>query len=199
MPRPGHRARLESGLKLDLNKLARRGFVQPAVYKGCGISWSREGETIASGYITADMNGPDEGWFRIQLGSLNQTITLIALPRHFGGRQWYFLCPRMNRKVSVLWMPPGARDFACRQRWGRQVAYNSQFLDRDNRAHRGKAKINSKLCAIGGLDPDDWDFPPKPKWMRWLTYKRAEERFDRYEADLDEGILELAIRFGYKF
>jgi hypothetical protein len=37
---------------------------------------------------------------------------------HFGGRQWYFVCPYTKRRVSVLWMPPGARYFACRQRWG---------------------------------------------------------------------------------
>jgi hypothetical protein len=30
---------------------------------------------------------------------------------------------------------------------------------------------------IGDL-PDDWDLPPKPKWMRWRTYNRLVERFD---------------------
>jgi len=34
---------------------------------------------------------------------------------------------------------------------------------------------------IGDLDPDDWDLPPKPKWMSWLTYNRLVERFDAYE------------------
>jgi hypothetical protein len=95
----------------------------------------------------------------------------------------------------VLWMPPGASDFACREEWGRQVAYASQFLDRDNRAHQGKAKINSRLCSIGGFDPAEWDLPPKPKWMRWKAYNRAKEKFDSYEAILDAGITELALRF----
>jgi hypothetical protein len=198
MPRPLQRVRLESGLKLNLNRLARRGFIQPGAYTGpVGIGWTNNysGEQIASGLITADISGLREGWFRIQIGSLNQRIILISRPRHFGGRQWYFICPRMNRRVSVLWMSPGARDFACRQRWGRQVAYNSQFSDRVNRAHQGKARINSRLCSIGGLDPDDWDFPPKPKWMRWRTYKRAEEKFNRHQAMLDEGLVELAAKF----
>jgi hypothetical protein len=57
---------------------------------------------------------------------------------------------------------------------GPGTAYASQFLDRDNRAHRGQAKIRSRLCTIGGFDPDEWDIPPKPKWMRWRTYERAE-------------------------
>lgn len=105
----------------------------------------------------------------------------------------------MNRRAMVLWMPPGAHSFACRQRWGRQVAYNSQFLDRDNRAHRGKAKINSRLCSIGGFDADEWDFPPKPKWMRWRTYNRLEKKFGRYESVLDEGVVELAMKLGMRF
>jgi hypothetical protein len=32
-----------------------------------------------------------------------------------------------------------------------------------DRAHRGRAKIKARL--IGSLDPDDWDLPPKPKWI----------------------------------
>jgi hypothetical protein len=119
-----------------------------------------------------------------------------AFPRFYGGRQWYFLCPVTNRRASVLWKPPGATAFASRQRWGRQVAYASQFSDRTDRAHRGKARINSRLCAVGGLDPNEWDFPPKPKGMRWRTYQRFEERFDAYERQLDEGILALVLRLG---
>jgi hypothetical protein len=201
MPRPCQRVRLENGLKLDLNRLARRGFIDPGGYKGSGISWTNNytGEPIASGFITADLIGPDEGWFRIQIGNLDQRIILVARPRHFGGRQWFFVCPYLNRRAMVLWMPPGARSFGCRQRWGRQVGYVTQFMGRDDRAHRGKARINSRLCSIGGLDPDEWDFPPKPKWMRWRTYNRAEEKFDRYEAILDEGVVELAIRLGMPF
>jgi hypothetical protein len=144
--------------------------------------------------ISANLTGTDRGYLRIQIETLDEWIHLMARPRHFGGRQWYFICPHTNRRATVLWMPPGARSFACRQRWGRQVAYASQFLDRDNRAHRGQAKIRSRLCSIGGFDPDEWDFPPKPKWMRWRTYNRAVAKFDRYESILDEGTYALMAR-----
>ena len=201
MPRPGYRARLESGLKLDINSLARRGFIRRGAATGpVGICWTNSyfNEEIASGTITADMSGQygPQGWLRIQIGSLDQRVHLVGLPRNFGGLQWYFLCPYLHRRATVLWMPPGARNFSCRQRYGRQVAYASQFLDRDNRAHRGQTRIKSRLCSIGGFDPDDWDFPPKPKWMRWATYRRAEEQFDAYEVMLDEGILGLLAKFG---
>jgi hypothetical protein len=111
----------------------------------------------------------------------------------------YFVCPHdTNRLASVLWMPPGAHAFASRKSWGRRVAYASQFLDRDNRAHRGQAKIRTRLCSIGGFDPEEWELPPKPKWMRTRTYRRAEAKFDRYNSVLDSGIFELAARLGMK-
>ena len=200
MPRPRQRACLEAGLKLDLNWMIRRRVVVPGFKfeRPRIISWSNNytDEEIASAEITFDLQGTYEGWLRSKIGGLDRRIVLMARPRHFGGRQWYFVCPYLNRRASVLWMPPGASHFACRDYWGRQVAYASQFLDRDNRAHRGKAKINARLCKLGGFDPDDWAFPPKPKWMRWRTYQRAEAEFDRYESRLDEGVVQLAARFG---
>jgi hypothetical protein len=127
------------------------------------------------------------------MADMEQTINLTPRRRRFGGYQWYFMCPYEVRCCSVLWRPPGASEFRCRQGWGRRFAYTSQFLDRDNRAHRGQAKIKAKLIA--DLDPDEWELPPKPKWMRWRTYNRYEERFDRYEAILEDRIVELMAKF----
>jgi hypothetical protein len=192
MPRPRERVCLRDGLKLDLNRLARKGFIKHGTnIGGRGITWTHSywGE-IATGTIRADMSGTDGGWFRIQLGSFDQWITLVSRPRHFGGRQWYFMCPIMNRPASVLWKPSGATRFCSRQSWGRQVAYQSQFNDPTNRAHAGKALIKSRLIAE--LDPDEWDFPPKPKWTRWATYNRYADEHDRYEDVLDRGCIALA-------
>jgi hypothetical protein len=200
MPRPRQRACLQDGLKLDLNRLVRHGFIGRDACSGpSGIRWisSYWQEEMAVGVITADMSGEREGWFRIHLANLEQRIVLLARPRHFGGRQWYFMCPVMNRPVSVLWKPPGAHRFCSRQTWGRQVAYHSQFSDPTNRAHLGKTKIKARLIA--DLDPDDWDLPPKPKWMRWSTYNRYVERYDAYEAILDYGCAALAPKLGKYF
>jgi hypothetical protein len=199
MPRPRQRACLQDGLKLDLNRLARRGYIRRGVKSGpVGIRWISTywEEEIASGVITADMSGEHEGWLRLR-GDFDEWITLVARPRHFGGRQWYFLCPAMNRPVSVLWRPPGARRFRSRHAWRRQVAYRSQFSNPDNRAHLGKERIKARL--IGDLDPDEWDLPPKPKWMRWSTYNRYVERYDNYETILDYGCCALAAKLGKNF
>ena len=196
MPRPRQRVCLQDGLKLDLNQLARKGFVRRGANIGVrGITWTHSywGET-ATGTISADMSDPHEGWFRIQIGSLDQRVMLVARDRHFGGKQWYFMCPTMNRAASVLWMPGGATRFCSRQTWGRQVAYQSQFNDATNRAHGGQAKIKSRLIA--DLDPDEWDMPPKPKWMRWKTYNRAVEKFDRYDTFIDDWTIAFAMGRG---
>jgi hypothetical protein len=65
------------------------------------------------------MTGRDEGWFRIQAGDLDPGISLIPKNKHFGGRQWYFVCPVEQRPASVLWKPSGATEFRSRQVWGR--------------------------------------------------------------------------------
>jgi hypothetical protein len=74
---------------------------------------------------------------------------LVARPRHFGGKLWYFLCPLRHRLGSVLWKPSGATRFCSRQTWGRQFAYQSQFNDATNRAHAGKARIKSRQRLLG--------------------------------------------------
>jgi hypothetical protein len=185
MPRPRHRVCLQDGLKLDLNHLARKGFIKFGADIGArGLVWrNSHGREIASGVITADMTDPRHAWFRIAIGQLAQQITLVSRPRHYGGRQWFFVCPVTGGLATVLWKPPGASRFCSRQAWGRRVAYRSQFQNASDRAYLGRERIKARL--IGDLVPEDWELPPKPKWMRWKTYNRYEEKFDSYEEVLD--------------
>lgn len=196
MPRPRYRACLESGLKLDLNRLRRRGYVTPGHRTGPKFirwSWTQTDEEVASGTLEAQMTNPEEGWLRIRLGELDQWLSLVSQPRKFGGHQWYFECPVTRRRASVLWMPPGARRFASRQAWRRQVAYASQFETRYGRALLMAQRIRTKLAGPewAGLDGND---PPKQKWMRWATYNRMLDRCDRYESVADERLFMLAAK-----
>jgi hypothetical protein len=191
MPRPRQRVCLENGLKLDLNALMRQGCVVAGADSVFSIAWSNSygGEEVAtSAQATASMRS-HEGHLRIQIDDDDneQMIVLTPRSRRLGGQQWYFVCPVLNRCASVLWRPPGETRFCSRQAWGRWVAYASQFESPVDRAWRGQAKIKSRL--IGDCDPDEWDLPPKPKWMRWQTYKQWVERFDDYEEILDQHFL----------
>jgi hypothetical protein len=83
--------------------------------------------------------------------------------------------------------------FASRHAWGRKVAYRSQFNDPTGRAHAGKKRIKNKL--ISGPEAEEWDFPPKPKWMRWATYERHERQFYNYEGVLNRGVEALLVKW----
>ena len=61
-----------------------------------------------------------------------------------------------------------------------------------DRAQLGKERIKQRL--IGELDPEEWNLPPKPKWMRWKTYRRYVEQFESYEAALDAGAVSRTIK-----
>jgi hypothetical protein len=117
---------------------------------------------------------------------LCRSFTLTARERHFGGRQYYVICPKTWRKVRVLYKLGGTPSFASRSAWGRQAGYASQFLDPVGRAWHTKAKVKQRL--LGDADPDDWDLPPRPKGMRWRTYARWEARYDAAEDALDQRV-----------
>ena len=188
MPRPRVKAR-------PLQTLARQRSVRPGASVGPNVirwQYTQSGETIATGLITANMGVKMRDGQPIQIGSLDQRIILVPRARHFGGRQWYFVCPAMNHRCSVAWMPPGASRFCSRQAWDGQAAYASQFATPNDRAFRGQAKIKSKL--IGDHDPDEWGLPPKPKWMRWRIYNRHEEKFDVYQDTIDRRFFAVVAR-----
>src|SRR6476620_5312006 len=194
MARPRQRICLQEGLKLDINFMARRELIVPGSATGPqSIRWvNSNGQEIASGWISADMKGDTEGWLDIQIDKFDQRISLTASPCHYGGRKWFFVCPVVNRRASVLWLHRGARQFASRHAWPGKVAYRSQFMTAMDRAYLGMERIKRRL--IGDLDPQECHLPPKPKWMRWKTYRRFVEQFERYEAMLDVGALSRAMK-----
>ena len=90
MPRHRQRICLQHGLKLDINLLARQGLIAPgSATDPHAIRWvNSNGKVIASGWISADMEGDKEGLFCIRIGD-DQRIPLVTLPRHYGGRHGF--------------------------------------------------------------------------------------------------------------
>jgi hypothetical protein len=186
MARPRKRIQLEECLKLDLNILrvqaiAQGETTQQVIY--CGPRYS--GDPRRFGLLVWRFSSATRGSMRLLLHSLDQTIDLVALPRHFGGAQWFFLCPVLRHRASVLWMPPGQSSFASRKAWGREVAYASQFITAPfralSRAHDIRHRLGDKEYSRV------FDFPPpsKPKWMHRYTYQTLLERLAFYERKCD--------------
>jgi hypothetical protein len=197
MSRIRKRACLEHGRKLDLNYLFRQAYVREGSPTGPkSIRWtdSISRQVLYSGYISSNIEGTTNGTIRVEIGGLDQTIGIVSVVRHFGGRQWYFVCPVTGDRASVLWKPLGADRYCSRRAWPRQVAYLSQFGTWIDRAHAGKAKVRAKLLSDG--DPDGRRPPPRPKRMRARTYERLAARFEAYQAQLNAGLAALNTRLG---
>jgi hypothetical protein len=88
--------------------------------------------------------------------------------------------------------PRGARHLPAGTLGQARSSTLSQFMTPIDWAYLGKERIKRRL--IGELDPEAWDLPPKPKWMRWKTYHRLVEQFDRYEVALDRAALSRATK-----
>jgi hypothetical protein len=163
MSRHRERVCLETGLKLDINRLLRDGIMPRPI----------EGEIAGS--------------LRVRYPDFEQEIQFVSRRRHFGGRQFYFQCPATGRLCSVLWKPPGTSRFACRQAWGGHVAYQTQFVAKSERCHLAKEKIRQRLSG-----PDWWDYmPARPKRMRAATYARWAARFELQERNLDQAFVDV--------
>jgi hypothetical protein len=114
-------------------------------------------------------------------------IRLIWTVPTYGGRRWWFQCPRTYRKTTKLYLPNGGWHFWSRQAYG--LGYACQREDRFGRLQRRAAMLNRQL---GGKGWGSWDTPPtKPKWMRWRTYERKYERWERVVEKANE---EFAVR-----
>ena len=162
MSRRRERVCLEAGFKLSINILLRDGI------------------------MPRPMEGEIAGSLRVRYSDFEQEVQFVSRQRHFGGRQFYFQCPATGRLCSVLWKPPGALRFACRQALGGQVAYRSQFAAKTERCHLAKEKIRQRLSG-----PDWWDdMPPRPKRMRASTYARWKAKFELQERNLDDAFIE---------
>jgi hypothetical protein len=173
MPRPRRRKLLDNGICFDINVLVRAGLKTGA----CKILTNTQ-------EVAADLVMDDRNWWgrlRLQHPDFDQTIGLTAVPRHFGGRQWYWLCPMTDNRCSVLYRPHGCKVFASQKYWrGRRMAYRSQFLAPHNRARLGIKRIEARL---GGKEDDDTLY--KPKWQRWGTFNRYCERLDVYDSVIE--------------
>ena len=78
-----------------------------------GWTNSYTGELTANAFLSSDMMCEHEGRLHIRMADMEKTIILTPRRRRLGGHQWYFMGPHEDRCCSVLWRPPGAREFAA--------------------------------------------------------------------------------------
>lgn len=149
------------------------GFLKPGAWCSGTMSWTRYGETSGSINFSVDLRDPDRGvahlWFSHEGVERRQIVQMAAVPCRYGGRRYYFLCPKTGQLCAVLCCVHGY--FASRQY--HRLAYSSQSEDYWDRLLRARNKVQARL--------DGEDGRPRPKG------RNRERLFARWQA-LEEGL-----------
>ena len=156
--------------------MKKQGYLRPS-HVGL-LSWSRRGEQ--TGYINYKM-----GLNRVFLNyccrahgneweEIEQIISLDQTPCNYGGFRTWFLCPRCERRVAVLY--GAGKYFLCRHCY--DLTYASQQESRADRLMRKARKIRERL-GVGDALSERILF--KPKNMHQKTFDRLREEAEQAE------------------
>jgi hypothetical protein len=121
--------------------------------------------------------------------SIEQPVPTLWTPCRFGGERPWFICDvRANgvycgRKVTKLY--GGGRLFACRHCY--RLGYAVQRIGPLDKAHHNLERLHRKLNAH--YERPDLPAPPKPKWMRWKTYRWMAQQIEDGRERLDEAFI----------
>jgi hypothetical protein len=132
---------------------------------------------VSNAYVQFTHRTRDSG----REGNVTYRVDLVTTRPYYGGRRWWFVCPRTGQRAAKLCLPNGGWYFWSRRGYG--LGYACQREARSDRLMRRARKLHRDLggdgAAIGQMPP------PKPKWMRYRTYERkvsawraADERAD---------------------
>jgi hypothetical protein len=196
--RSGGRPTVESALRLDIDAMIRWGGIEPGAHVRGEMTFDFYDDQIAIKFESR-VGDPWDSWLRLQYVihdywsgepcEIDDKVFLASLRPPFGGRRWWFVCPRLNRRVRKLYLPLGDRHFWCRRAY--RLAYASQRETVYDRAMRRARKLTLRL----GGDPADDTYPDKPSRMRWTTYNRMMDKLVAADSVADERLILLAARW----
>ena len=189
--RTRNRGTVDAAIRLDIRVLKRQGYLRPgAVTSGIQRwTWVATGEETGSVSVTVNLADPTEGFVEVRF-KLNgdprvQEIRLVSTPMRYGGRRYYFECPRQFRPCDVLPLVGGV--FASRQ--AHRLTYSSQSLDRLGRLRERSWGLEKRLW------PKDGKRRPRGRNRERLleAWERADGAFE------DLFAVEVARKFGISF
>jgi len=175
---------------IDIRMMKRHGWLKP----GCAgkLSWKWNGEPWGNiNYQCYDdklildyryrVNGSD--WEPVR-----QSVTIATTPCHYGNARQWFLCPRCNYRCALLYS--ANKLFLCRKCC--ELPYASQMQGDIDRLLDQKHKLGKRLFEDYQYG-DGWQ---KKKGMHWKTFGRLNERYQRLERRVNQGVCS---RFGGAF
>jgi hypothetical protein len=99
----------------------------------------------------------------------DETVDLIWTPCNFGGWRVWFVCPKCEKKVAILYC---AYSLGCRQCY--DLKYESQNMDDFGRGCRKLNKLRKRFGWYGGFAHGEFG---KPRNMYWKTYVRLHREY----------------------
>lgn len=173
--RPGYRLKAEQSRRIDIRQWRKRGYL------GAGHtfswSWTRGDESAGNIGVTVG-SGNMRLNYAIDGRDASQTITTTTTPCHYGGSRTWFTCPVCDDRAAVLYLRAGR--FACRR--CQRVSYSTQSGSESDRGHAQYHRLHA-LIENG-----------KPKWQRWKTFNRLEDRFERVSERANLSLMKLIQR-----
>jgi len=168
--RPGYRLKAEHTLKVDLRRWHGLGYLVDG--HSFAWQWSRGGEVTGNIGVTVGVGSIRLG-YAVQGQDASQTIRTTTTPCRYGGARTWFECPCCCGRAVVLFMRAGR--FACRQ--CQKVSYSSQSGSAHDRANARYHQLHALIEA------------GKPKWQRWATFERLEDRFERVNEQVNRSLM----------
>lgn len=166
---------VEDCMALDTSMLRKNGmlmdFMDHRLQRRWQLGNSLVGDILLSTTFTGDIAYPSLKIDVTCFGQpIMQTVQLVSRSMRFGGKRWYFVCPKTKRPCCKLILPPGAKVFASVKGWG--LSYRSQYDDAVTRATKAIAKLTARSKAL-------------PKYTRTGTRKAFQARIMAKNAFLD--------------
>ena len=165
----------EDARAISIVSLARWGSLRAGAWLVSSVRWfDSDKPDVTTSTVSVETNATPTGggpFYRIRYGipgaapSVCVAGPLLPAVSPSGGMLWYFGCTYCGRRARVLYLPPGAREFACRR--CHRLRYRSQRETSPDRMLRRAQKLRLRLRRA-----KHGSRVLRPKWMRRRTYRR---------------------------
>ncbi len=168
--------------QITITGLKRCGFFRPNMITRGSYGWTRDGQNselieitacLADRYIELNyVYGDEPIAYRVELESIS---------KHFGGCEWYFICPETDRRCRKL--------YGIGKLFLSRFAYPSTMYSIQTESKRGREIMKALRCIeIRRELQTRRHCPPKYKGTETKRYRRMIEKATRIDIEVFEGV-----------
>lgn len=90
--------------QISISSLKSLGYLRPDEVVSGSFGWTRNGKSLGS--IAVEVSLPDS-YIELEYGfngkPISYRVMLESIPAHFGGNNWYFICPVTGKRCRKLY------------------------------------------------------------------------------------------------